>query len=541
MTERRTAESLATEQRAISVSEFFVKNRHLLGFDSPARALLTAVKEAVDNSLDACEEAGWLPEIAVAVDDLGDDRYRVAIEDNGPGIVEEQVGRIFGKLLYGSKFHRLAQSRGQQGMGISAAGMYGQLTTGKPMRIVTRTDRDHAAREMLVAIDTRKNRPDITSASDVPWPREHGTRVEIELEGQYQHGAHSVALFLKLTATANPHVSLSLREPDGTTITWPAVSRQLPRQAERIKPHPHGLELGRLIAMLKASPHKHLREFLIGELAQVGPTRAKAIIDRVEGLTARSYSRRIARSKAAALHDAIAATPIPAPPTSCVVPIGREELLAGLRREVPAQFYTATSRRPSVYRGNPFVVEVGIAYGQADSATIEVDEDGHLVRHGRARPSATTTPARILRFANRVPLLYHQSHCAMTQAIASVSWRRYGLDQPADGLPLGPVAIFVHIASVWVPYTSESKDAIARYDDIDNELRLALQACGRELSKHLHTRRRLQRELDHRDAIERYLPHVADALAQLLDYDDDARAAMKDRLGDLVHTTRSMP
>jgi DNA topoisomerase-6 subunit B len=293
--------------------------------------------------------------------------------------------------------------------------------------------------------------------------------------------------------------------------------------------------------MLKNSEHKHLGKFLVSELGQVGRKRAAAIIDGVDGLTARSYTRRIARSKAASLHAAIAQTPIPAPPTSCVVPIGREELLAGLRREVPAQFYTAVSRRPAVYRGNPFVVEVGLAYGETDMARVEVDEDGHLVRHGSERPSAASSPARVLRFANRVPLLYQQGHCATTQAIAEVNWRRYGLDQPAGGLPVGPLAIVVHVASVWVPYTSESKDAIASYEEIDGELRLGLQACGRELAGHVKSHRRLEQELARRQTIERYVPHVATALAAILDEDEPTRARLETELVDLVHQTRAVP
>ena len=119
---RADAESMAARQRDISVSEFFAKNRHLLGFDSPRKALLTSVKEAVDNSLDACEEAGILPEIWVHIEQVGDagTRYRMGVQDNGPGIVSKQIPLIFGKLLYGSKFHRLRMSRGQQGIGISA-------------------------------------------------------------------------------------------------------------------------------------------------------------------------------------------------------------------------------------------------------------------------------------------------------------------------------------------------------------------------------------------------------------------------------------
>src|ERR1700761_3799543 len=184
---RATAETMASRQREISVSEFFTKNRHLLGFDNPAKALLTTVKEAVDNSLDACEEAGILPDILVEIKELAENRFRVVIEDNGPGIVKPQIPKIFAKLLYGSKFHRLKQSRGQQGIGISAAGLYAQLTTGRPVTIISKTGKGRPAYRIDLRIDTKRNQPDIVKEETVEWPenegreREHGTRVEMDL------------------------------------------------------------------------------------------------------------------------------------------------------------------------------------------------------------------------------------------------------------------------------------------------------------------------------------------------------------------------
>src|SRR5690349_8116118 len=158
---RATAESMAAGQRDISVSEFFVKNRHLLGFDNPRKALLTTVKEAVDNSLDACEEAGILPEIWVHIEATGSDRFKVGVQDSGPGILKKQIPLIFGKLLYGSKFHRLRQSRGQQGIGISAAGMYGMLTTGKPVKIISKISKKAPAHYYEIQINTKNNKPEI--------------------------------------------------------------------------------------------------------------------------------------------------------------------------------------------------------------------------------------------------------------------------------------------------------------------------------------------------------------------------------------------
>src|SRR5688572_13165815 len=261
---------MATRQRDISVAEFFTKNRHLLGFDSPLKALLTAVKEAVDNSLDACEEAGILPEILVELVATAENRFRMIVEDNGPGIVADQVGKVFGKLLYGSKFHKLSQSRGQQGIGISAAGMYGQLTTGKPVRILSRTGKRADAHEFLLSIDTAKNRPDIHDSKVTDWAVEHGTRVEIEMEARYQKGLRSVDMYLKQTAIANPHLTLHYVDPGGEKVSYQRSAKELPPQAVEIKPHPHGVELGRLIAMLKDSSARSLAGFLKEEFTRTG-------------------------------------------------------------------------------------------------------------------------------------------------------------------------------------------------------------------------------------------------------------------------------
>ena len=169
MVAKETAESMAKRQREISVSEFFLKNRHLLGFDSPRKAIMTAVKEAVDNSLDACEEAGILPEISVELRQTAENRFGVMVQDNGPGIVRAQIPKVFAKLLYGSKFHRLRMSRGQQGIGISAAGMYGQLTTGAATIIQSKTKNSPKAHRIAVQIDTRQNKPAVLSDEESDW------------------------------------------------------------------------------------------------------------------------------------------------------------------------------------------------------------------------------------------------------------------------------------------------------------------------------------------------------------------------------------
>jgi DNA topoisomerase-6 subunit B len=540
---------MAARQREISISEFFLKNRHLLGFDSLSKAVVTTVREAVDNALDACEEAGILPEILVEITDRGDS-FLVALEDNGPGIVEGQIGRIFGKLLYGSKFHKLSQSRGQQGMGISAAGMHGHLTTGKPMHIVSRIAGEMRATELYVSIDTTRNRPDIHRKRHFDWDRPHGTLVEVEIEGRYRQGSHSVESYLKQTAIANPHVTFILRDPHGAETRFERSMETLPPAPVEIRPHPHGVELGRLIQMLSDTKARTLQNFLEREFSRVGRKTALAIIERAgSGLSARSYPTRIAHAQATRLYRAISRTKISGPRTDCLVPIGEERLLEGLRKEVNADFYTVVTRRPAVYRGNPFQVELALAYGRPGGSELEVGEDGEIRRRDRGGDRKKTgeaddlvgradDPVRLLRFANRVPLLYQQSACAITRAVAQTNWRAYGLQHPKGGLPLAPMVVLVHVASVWVPFTSESKEAVAAYPEILRELKLGLQECGRRLAKYLRHEKTLRREFEQRSRIEKYLPHIGIALQEILEISDAEREKEVAALDAALHRHR---
>jgi DNA topoisomerase-6 subunit B len=552
---RASAEEMGSRQRDISVAEFFTKNRHLLGFDSPLKALLTAVKEAVDNSLDACEEAGILPEVVVEIAPVGkdvDDRFRMAVEDNGPGIVREQIAKVFGKLLYGSKFHKLSQSRGQQGIGISAAGMYGLLTTGKPVRIVSRTGKKAKAHEFQLSIDTAHNRPDVHDEKEIEWDREHGTRVEIEMEAKYQKGLRSVDMYLKLTAIANPHVTIRYTDPGGEKVVYERSTKELPAAVEEIKPHPHGVELGALMLMAAESKSHDVKGFLQATFSRVSPSVAEEILKR-SAFKGRVRPRDLAedRTLAEKLHKAIGETRIMAPPTNCLSPIGDALMKRGLisflnviesegpddeeqldldqaskkkasKKEKAAKaeapevpdappeegvekikghnyFISTVTRPPKVYRGNPFQVEVGLAYGGSWPADKTIE---------------------LFRFANRVPLQYQASACAISKAVMSVDWRSYGMSMSKGALPSGPMVLMVHIASVWVPFTSESKEAIAHYPEIVKELRLGLMEVGRKLGLHIRHNRRAEAEAKKKGYIEKFIPHIGIALKEILGFSD---------------------
>jgi DNA topoisomerase-6 subunit B len=562
MARRATAEQMAAKQREISISEFFTKNRHLLGFDSPSKALLTAVKEAVDNSLDACEEAGILPEITVQVREISSDRYVMAVEDNGPGIVKAQMPKIFGKLLYGSKFHRLKQARGQQGIGISAAAMYGQLTTGKPIVVTSKTGKGRPAHHFEIQIDTRKNMPVIALDQQVELDKDHGTRVEIEMEADYRNGKRWLTRYLEQTALANPHCRLEYRRPDAEPLIFPRAAEIPPRESLEIKPHPQGVELGQLMLIFQDSKSRDLRGCLMHEFSRVSPSVADEIL-KVAKMEAKLKPRAVGEDRALAerLFRAIQATKIMAPPTNCLSPIGEELIHKGLmnflevtqeeaehddleqleltaktgkgkkkdeaerkleeaKKKAQAEaiqeaqgkeegeevikghkfFITSVTRPPKVYRGNPFQVEVGLVYGG---------------------PLPGDKPIELYRFANRVPLLFQRSACATSEAVMRTDWRNYMLSQPKGSLPVGPMILLVHIASVWVPFTSESKEALAHYAEIISELRLGLQECGRKLAAFLRKRQHAEHELHRRSIFELYIQEIAQSMKSLVGVNPD--------------------
>ncbi|MFT5424972.1 MAG: DNA topoisomerase-6 subunit B [Phycisphaerales bacterium] len=526
------AETMAAKQREIPVSEFFAKNRHLLGFDNPRKALLTTVKEAIDNSLDACEEAGILPDMIVKIEELEappaatkPGKYRITITDNGPGIVRRQVENIFGKLLYGSKFHRLKMSRGQQGIGISAAGMYGLMTTGRPMVVTTKPYKKKPAHHIELAMDTTKNRPEVTvdiETDDFPETSTGtGTRVAIELEARFHRGKGSVEAYLEQTGIANPHAKITFIPPDkasqdpelaeaddasvskddkGITrtveladkIVYPRTIDELPPETSEIKPHPYGVELGNFLRMLKSTDQKNLSTFFKHEFCRVPPSVVaditKAASTKSQTISAQTRISAVDHAKAERIYKALQNAKLRSPPTDCLAPIGVRQLLAGLLKGVSAEFYAASTRSPAVYRGNPFQIECAIAYG------------GKL-------PGDET--ARVIRFANRVPLLYQQSSCCSFKSVVDTGWRNYNLSQPRGGAPVGPLVIMIHMASVWVPFTSESKEAIADYDEIRKEMRLSLQECGRKLGIYLRRKQKMKREGQRRDVFERYIGEIS--------------------------------
>ena len=498
---------LARKQKQIAISEFFEKNKHFLGFDSLQRSIITAVKEAVDNSLDACEEDRILPDIRVEINRLEGDRIELISQDNGPGIPRGTIEHVFGKFLLGSRFHAIRQTRGQQGIGITGVVMYSQLTTGSKTTVVSKVEDESSAVRVDLGIDTRKNKAIKSGENRDVWidgvtgeEIKHGLKIRTVMKAKYQRGRQSVYQYLRMTSIVNPHatISLTVKDRDGGVIEeghWPRTTDHLPRVVEEIKPHPHGIHLGTLQRMLREAGERKMTSFLRHNFSGVSMRAAREILGKA-GLEESRQPRRIKAEEAQAVLDSFQKVKLLNPPTDCLSPIEDLLIKKGLSKAIDSRFASTVTRETRVTQGNPFQIEVGLVFG------------GDLV---------SDSPIEILRFTNRVPLMYQQGGCLLTKAVESVDWKRYGLDQPGGrGLPKGPAAVLIHLASTNVQFTSEAKEAVAANEEVLAEIRRALMEVGKGLRNHLKKSSQRKKAQEKFELINVILPEISHKTSQIL-------------------------
>ena len=503
------AENIASKQKQISISEFFEKNKHFLGFDTLQRAVITAVKEAVDNSLDACEEARILPTIKVEINKLKGEKLELICQDNGPGIPRDSVENVFGKFLLGSRFHAIRQTRGQQGIGITGVVMYSQLTTGSKTHVISKIKSDSSAVHVDLGLDTRKNKATKSNEIRDVWFEDgeevvSGLKIKTVMKAKYQRGRQSVHQYLRMTSIVNPHATIQLivRDADGEIIDqghWIRTTEKLPRVVEEIKPHPHGIHLGQLQRMLKEADERKLTSFLRHNFSGVSMRAAKEILGKAELEEGRTPVR-IKADEAQAMLDSFQEVKLLAPPTDCLSPIEEILIKKGLSKAIDSRFASTVTRKPAVSQGNPFQIEVGLVFG------------GDLAADG---------PIEVLRFANRVPLMYQQGGCLLTKALESVDWKRYGLDHPGGkGLPKGPAAVLIHLASTNVQFTSEAKEAVSDNEEVFEEIRKAMLEVGRGLKNHLKKSKQRKKAQEKFDLINIILPEISRKSSEMLDREE---------------------
>lgn len=492
-------EFFAEKYKETNIAEFFRRNLHMLGYSGPLRNLTTIVHEFVTNGLDACEEAGVVPDITVELHQLGEREYTVSVQDNGTGIPESFIPKLLGKMLAGTKFHRYIQSRGQQGIGAVGAIMFAHMTSGKPIKIITSTGNG----EILTAvmdIDIKKNEPhiyEILKTKDKEASKKwRGTKVVAHYKDVlYQKSEQGVYEYLRRTAMANPHAKITVVEPDGTVTVFDRAVESIPAKPKEMQPHPLGVSADDLRIMAASADARKLGSFLEAALSRVSSGKVRELEKIAKDVDFGMDPKEMSHQHAEQIVAAFKQVKFIAPATDGLVPIGEEQIEKSLKELLKPNFFSVVTRNPAVYRGGiPFQVEVGLAY-----------------EGGAGRQSAEGVKSETMRFSNRVPLLFDSGGCAITQAVKNVDWKRYSISDFENS----PITVIVNVISPHIPYTSAGKQAIADDEEILNEMRFALMDAGRKLKSHLAGVRRDKLKAERRAIFERYIPEVANAIAIL--------------------------
>ena len=500
---RKSAKQITTS----STAEYFAKNLQQVGFSSPVKAVLTTVKEALDNSLDACEDAGILPEIKLHVEKLGPgtmkntDQIRIMVEDNGPGIEPDDVAKVFGEYLASSKFGRGRCSRGQQGIGISAATTWAMQTTATGAQVVTKTEGARKAFQCVVDMDLKHNKGLLRDKTTIDWARPHGTSIEFRLDGRIQlNGEGGILNYIRSTVLLNPHMTLHYEISDVSPASIERVVNTVPVVPQATEPHPHTMKLGefmshaRLFGRIKTSiwlkrGFSRVSDKTLNDLVTKKRIKKKILDSFVEALPDADFK---------ALFAAIQDVELLPPATTSVLSVGEDGLALSIRRLGDIDFFAVLSRKPMICDFKPVQVEVAIA------------------RLRERRGEDNEQQVQVLRFANRVPLQFDKAACAIVKALTSVNWRSYGLKQPRNALPLGPYIVAVSVVSPFIKFKNASKETIDASDELVEELRRALMQTGQRLSRYLsreHKADELEQRVQH---IEQFGPILVDTLGRIL-------------------------
>ncbi len=489
-----------------STAEYFAKNLQQVGFSSPAKAVLTTLKEAVDNSLDACEESGILPDISIAISKVGSgasrntDLVQITVEDNGPGLEADDLAKVFGEYLASSKFGRGRCSRGQQGIGISAATTWAQLTNASGVRVTSKTKNMRKAVSAIIDVDIKQNRGVLKKKETIDWDKPHGLKVDFRIDGRIVlNGDGGLLTYLEGTTLVNPHLSISYTLPDREPAIIPRVATNLPDIPAATLPHPHTMKLGEFMTHAGLFGKITLENFLLKGFSRVTDASLKEMIKK--GLPKALLSKglgSISETDYKKAYQAINDVELQAPSTRSVLTVGEEGLSKSIQRLGVVDFFSVVTRKPTICDFKPVVVEVAIARFQTASS------DQH------------ETPVQLLRFANRVPLQFDKGACAITRAVESVNWRSYGINQPKDSLPMGPYVFAISVTSPFIKFKNASKETIDGGDDLIEEIRRALMQAGQKLSRHIRAEGKaadLERKISH---IEKFGPILVEGLARII-------------------------
>lgn len=588
--------SIKEKFNQISPSEFFYRNRDLAGFSNPTRSLYTAVREFVENGLDACDQKGILPDIHLAIKAVDPDKadpkpYILTVKDNGPGIESKHVPLAFGTVLYGSKFG-LKQARGMFGLGATMAILYGQITTNKPVTVKSSTD-GKTSEEYEMLLDIQKNKPVILKHKTKEVSKQ-GLSVSIFLEGDYSKAGAKIRDYVYQTSLITPYATITFDDPKGEKYHYPRIIKTMPKPPTIIRPHPYGIDVETIRRMIVESqfeiptiddamiekvrkdlglskknlsftaimakaksrwknlsrqvrvvialmsflkmdfdklskiriedidvPNKKLfywdfgdsqsksvdmdpesqyyrqltntvqgetlTSFLNKRFQRVGPTTAVKFAE-FAGFKPEKRIGSMTNQELVQLSDALQKfDDFMSPDPSCLAPLGEEPLEKGMRKFFNPDFLAVIQRSASAYSGFPFIVEMGIAYG------------GDISTRG----------IKVYRYANRIPLLYDEGSDVVLKVVNDIDWSRY----KAKGDP--PLVIVSHICSTRIPYKTVGKENVADRQEIEKELKLAIQFIARKLSVFMNKKGQAEAAKKRANLYAKYIPLIAQFCTEL--------------------------
>ncbi|MGY5875160.1 MAG: DNA topoisomerase VI subunit B [Candidatus Thorarchaeota archaeon] len=460
----------------LSVSSWFYRNRAIAGFENPARSLYVSVRELLENSLDACEGIGILPGVRVSlksmteVDEQSDvfssepQTFQLIVRDNGSGIPHESIPRLIGKMLTGTKF-QYKQSRGTFGLGGSLALLYGQVTTQKPIKVTTGLLGDDHYNSLLMRLDIETNQPIILEEKQIPKSKtEHGTSISYYLKGDWLRSKKRIIDYFNQTSVMVPYASILFETPDDEDHRYTRLVDTLPRPPREMKPHPRGIDVEMLKQMISDTRKSSLITFMTSSFQRVGSTTASEFLQHA-GLDQNIPPKSLSLNQLVKMMDSLETYPkFQAPSSDALSPAGEQILQAGLQRLNP-ELSIVRKRSPNVYSGHPFIIELGVGYGGDLSSGIT-----------------------LLRFANRIPLLYDERSDVTSRIIRDLNLKNYGLRTD------DPLLFLVHICSTKVPYKTVGKEYIANVDVVRREINLGLMDCLRRLGEDVRKKHRVTKQ-----------------------------------------------
>ena len=484
--------------REMSVAEFFKRNRHIAGFSNPTRAVYQTVKELVENALDATETHGILPDISMWIELVDKEKgfIRITVQDNGIGVPPKTVPYAFGQVLFGSKYVE-RQTRGLFGLGVKAAVLYAQMTTGEPVVIETQPLGSDKKYVFKLRINVRKNTPEVIESKTLDGSKGSGTKVSLVIQGDWSRSKSKVLEYIRRTYTVCPYVSFHVKYPDNdgtSTLNLKRSSSKLPPPPKTMKPHPHGIDIETLRHMIEETREgTTIYSFLITKFSGTGPRSVKQFLRKVK-ISPKRKVHNLKKNEIVKLVHEMKEFKWRSPPSAGLSPVGEENIVTGLKTVYKPEFVSAITRRSLAYQGHPFIIEAGIAYG----GEIPLSEE-----------------PIILRFANKIPLLYDEGVDVIVKAVSSVNWRLYGIQFPSQ------LVVLVHIAGTKIPFHGLGKEAIASVPEVENEVKLAVQEVARKLKRHISHKRKEYEAKQKRIELTKYAPVIASALSKSIGVDEE--------------------